>query len=132
MKYPTFAIASIAGLASVKAIYLNKAHTGMNEDTTQFAEVDAQVEQLWWQKPWTSGEVVSNDTFQYGKFIARIKGDDKKGTVTSFFTFWEGNDQEKWDVSNWSEIDGVELVPSAHWGVLSTNIIWEDQKMNPS
>jgi len=59
-----------------------------------------------------------------------MKGEDRKGTVTSFFSFWEGTDQEPWNVSNWSEIDGVELVPSAHWGTVSTNIIWENQKMN--
>jgi hypothetical protein len=58
-----------------------------------------------------------------------MKGDDKLGTCTSFFTFWKGTEQEPWDWSKWSEID-IELVPSAYYGTYSTNIIWEDQKMN--
>jgi hypothetical protein len=61
-----------------------------------------------------------------------MKGEDRKGTVTSFFSFWEGSDAEPWDVSNWSEIDGVELVPSGNWGTMSTNIIYENQAMNSS
>ena len=42
-------------------------------------------------KKWKSGEVMTHETFQYGKFIAKIKGDDKLGTCTSFFTFWKGD-----------------------------------------
>jgi endoglucanase len=77
-----------------------------------------------------SGEVKTKETFTYGKFIAKMKGDDKLGTCTSFFTFWKGNDAEPWDRSNWSEID-IELVPSAYHGTLSTNIIWAHEQMNP-
>jgi beta-glucanase (GH16 family) len=71
-------------------------------------------------KKWKSGEVRTHETFQYGKFIAKIKGDDKLGTCTSFFTYW---DDPNWSIDKWSEID-IELVPSAHHGTLSTNIIW--------
>jgi len=53
-------------------------------------------------KTWKSGELVSNDTFTYGKFIAKAKTDDKLGTCSSFFTFWKGNSQESWAMSNWS------------------------------
>merc|ERR1712110_110170 len=77
-----------------------------------------------------SGEVKSVDTYTYGKFIARIQGDNKLGTNTSFFTFWDGSAAEPWSVQNWSEIDGVELVPSAAQGPLSTNIIWQGQQQN--
>ena len=59
-----------------------------------------------------------------------MKGEDRKGTVTSFFTFWEGTPSLKWDVSNWNEIDGVELVPSAENGTLSTNIIYANEAMH--
>ena len=122
-------IALIAGFASVNALSLNKSHPVIKEKTTQFAEVNAQ-ETGW--KPWKSGEVVSQETFQYGKFIARIKGENKLGTVTSFFSFFEGDDSDPWEASKWSEIDGVELVPSSEWGTMSTNIIFQYQDMNPS
>jgi beta-glucanase (GH16 family) len=72
-------------------------------------------------KRWKSGEVMTHETYQYGKFITRMKGDDKLGTVTSFFTFWKGD--PIWSRDKWSEID-IELVPSASRGTLTTNIIW--------
>lgn len=67
------------------------------------------------------------ETYKYGKFIAKIKGDDKLGTCTSFFTFWKGDSSESWNRGGWSEID-VELVPSDRDGTYSTNIIWQDQR----
>ena len=33
-----------------------------------------------------SGSVSTHEKFQYGKFVARMKAPDRKGTVTSFFT----------------------------------------------
>ena len=54
------------------------------------------------------------------------------GTVTSFFSFFEGDHSDPWEASKWSEIDGVELVPSSEWGTMSTNIIFQYQNMNPS
>jgi len=72
---------------------------------------------------------MTHETYQYGKFIAKIKGDDKLGTCTSFFTFWKGD--PNWSRAKWSEID-IELVPSAHHGTYSTNIIWAHEQMNAS
>jgi beta-glucanase (GH16 family) len=72
---------------------------------------------------------MTKETFRYGKFIARIQGADKMGTCTSFFTFWKGDSAEPWHRGGWSEID-VELVPSAHHGTFSTNIIWQDEQMS--
>jgi hypothetical protein len=76
-------------------------------------------------KEWKSGEVMTYETYKYGKFIAKIKGDDKLGTCTSFFTFWKGDSSERWHMGGWSEIDGVEFVPSDPAGTYSTNIIWQ-------
>ena len=53
------------------------------------------------------------------------------GTVTSFFSFFEGDHSDPWEASKWSEIDGVELVPSSEWGTMSTNIIYKDEHMLP-
>ena len=61
-------------------------------------------------KYWRSGSIGTKETYKYGRFIARIKGDDKKGTVSSFFTYWRG---PGWNRGGWSEID-VELVPSSN------------------
>jgi len=59
-----------------------------------------------------------------------MKGDNKLGTCTSFFTFWKGDASENWHESKWSEID-IELVPSATHGTYSTNIIYEWKQMSP-
>ena len=47
---------------------------------------------------------------------------NKPGTVTSFFTFWDGPD---WSIERWNEID-IELVPSITDNPFSTNIISEN------
>lgn len=71
---------------------------------------------------WKSGEVKTRETFKYGKFKARIQGDNKLGTVTSFFTYWNG---PNWSVQGWNEID-IEIVPSVSGNPYSTNIIWQN------
>ena len=55
-----------------------------------------------------SGEVKTNEKFTYGRFSVRFQGPDKKGTVGSFFTYWDG---PNWSQQGWNEID-VEVVPS--------------------
>ena len=72
-----------------------------------------------------SGEVRSTEEFLYGRFSTRMQGSAKMGTVTSFFTYWTG-DNGKWSKSNWNELD-VELVPSITSNPMSMNIIWRDQ-----
>jgi beta-glucanase (GH16 family) len=72
--------------------------------------LDTALQSSW--RNWKSGEVMTRETYQYGKFIARIKGDDKLGTITSLFTFWKGAGGENWTSAKWSEID-IELVPSS-------------------
>ena len=72
---------------------------------------------------WRSGEVKTKEKFKYGKFVARIQGDNKPGTVTSFFTYWNG---PNWSVQGWNEID-VEIVPSVSNNPFSQNIIWQNQ-----
>ena len=57
-----------------------------------------------------------------------MQGANKPGTVTSFFTFWNGPD---WSVEGWNEID-VELVPSIYDNPMSMNIIWEWQQQDQS
>lgn len=47
-----------------------------------------------------------------------------KGTVGSFFTFWDG---PNWTKEGWNEID-FELVPSISTPVW-TNLIWQNQQM---
>ena len=70
--------------------------------------------------PYKSGHVKTSEAFLYGKFEARIKSQNKLGTVTSFFTFWDGPVSERH--YGWNEID-VELVPSITDHAFSTNII---------
>jgi len=97
---------------------------------TNALSLDSQAEAaVGWGNDWRSGEVMTWETYKYGKFIAKIKGDDKKGTCTSFFTFWKGDSTEDWSYYGWSELD-VELVPSDNDGTFSTNIIWSNMSQN--
>jgi len=70
-----------------------------------------------------SGEVKTKETFQYGKFITRMKCGNHYGTVASFFTYWNG---PNWSDGQWNEID-VEIVPSVQnkgTSPFSTNLIY--------
>ena len=78
------------------------------------ASVDAQ------DKVYKSGEVKTWDKFLYGKFRVSMAGNHKKGTVSSFFTFWE---EEPFTEAEWNEID-IELVPSVESTPLFFNLIY--------
>ena len=71
-----------------------------------------------------SGELKTTETFQYGRFVTRMKSENREGTVASFFTYWTGPD---WSVGQWNEID-VEIVPSVKKSLgaspFSTNLIY--------
>ena len=73
-----------------------------------------------------SGEVKTHERYQYGKFRTRMQGSGKKGTVSAFFTYWEGTENKKWSKAEWNEID-VELVPSIEANPFATNIIYENR-----
>jgi beta-glucanase (GH16 family) len=60
----------------------------------------------------------------YGRFVTRMAGPAKKGTVASFFTYVCDNYPH-----DWNEID-IELVPSMSNNPFSMNIIWEDGKQD--
>ena len=51
-----------------------------------------------------------------------MKAPNKKGTVSSFFTYWDGPD---FVPEEWNELD-VEIVPSVKGSPFSTNIIYGD------
>ena len=69
-----------------------------------------------------SGEVKTLETFQYGKFVAKIKAPNKLGTCTSLFTYWDGPD---FVPGGWNELD-IEIVPSVETNPLSMNMIYGD------
>jgi len=69
-----------------------------------------------------SGAVTGYEKFTYGKFITRMKAPDKKGTVSSFFTYWNG---PNFYPGGWNELD-VEIVPSVEENPFSMNIIYGD------
>ena len=71
-----------------------------------------------------SGAVTGYEKFTYGKFITRMKAPNKKGTVASFFTYWNGPD---FYPTGWNELD-IEIVPSVSQNPLSMNIIYGDNK----
>ena len=71
-----------------------------------------------------SGAVTGFEKFTYGKFITRMKAPNKKGTVASFFTYWNG---PNFFPGGWNELD-VEIVPSVSQNPFSMNIIYGDGK----
>ena len=69
-----------------------------------------------------SGAVTGFEKFTYGKFITRMKAPNQKGTVSSFFTYWNG---PNFYPGGWNELD-VEIVPSVSQNPFSMNIIYGD------
>ena len=49
-----------------------------------------------------------------------MKGSNAKGTVSSFFTYWNG---PNWSYNWWNEID-MEIVPSSTTNGFSRNLIY--------
>lgn len=76
-----------------------------------------------------SGEIRTREPFRYGKFKTRMQGSGQKGTVASLFTFWNGQADLPWSVSEWEEID-IELVPSKEENPFFTNIIYRNRAMD--
>ena len=74
------------------------------------------------QASWKSGSVSTYEKFTYGKFVTRMRAPDKKGTVSSFFTYWDG---PGFYPGGWNELD-IEIVPSVESNPFSMNIIYGD------
>lgn len=74
------------------------------------------------QADFRSGSVSTYEKFTYGKFVTRMKTPDKKGTVASFFTYWDG---PNFEATKWNELD-IEIVPSMERNPFSMNIIYGD------
>ena len=71
---------------------------------------------------WKSGSVSTYERFDYGKFKTKIKQPNKKGTVASFYTYWDG---PGFYPGGWNEID-MNIVPSLTSNPLSMNAIYGD------
>ena len=69
-----------------------------------------------------SGAVTGFEKFTYGKFLTRMRAPNKKGTVSSFFTYWNG---PNFYPGGWNELD-IEIVPSVAKNPLSMNAIYGD------
>ena len=74
------------------------------------------------QAHFKSGSVSTYEHFKYGKFVTRMKSPDKKGTVSSFFTYFDGPHTSDAD---FNELD-IEIVPSVSHNPLSLNMIYGD------
>jgi len=74
------------------------------------------------QAHFRSGSVSTYEKFRYGKFVTRMKAPDRKGTVSSFFTYWDG---PNFNPLEWNELD-MEIVPSVEENPFSMNIIYGD------
>lgn len=71
---------------------------------------------------WKSGSISTYEKFTHGKIVAKMKVPNKKGTVASIFTFWDG---PGFYPGGWNEID-MNVVPSMSDTPLSTNIVYGD------
>merc|ERR1719362_462271 len=72
--------------------------------------------------PYISGQVTTNDTVRYGKFVAKIQAPDAKGSTTGFFSQWTG---PNWDYTLWESIE-MEVVPSLEGHPLSLDLSYGD------
>ena len=81
------------------------------------------------QAHWKSGAVTGYEKFTYGKFITRMRAPNRMGTVSSFFTYWNG---PNFYTGGWNELD-IEIVPSVMDSPFSMNAIYGDgDKKNES
>ena len=71
-----------------------------------------------------SGSVSTYEKFTYGKFVTRMKAPDRKGTVASFFTYWDG---PGFFPGGWNELD-FEIAPSVEKTPLSLNVLYGNGK----
>ena len=71
-----------------------------------------------------SGSVSTYEKFTYGKFVTRMKAPNRKGTVMSFFTYWDG---PGFFPGGWNELD-IEIAPSVQKNPLSLNVLYGDGK----
>ena len=69
-----------------------------------------------------SGQVTTNETVKYGKFVAKIQAPEAKGSTTGFFTQWTG---PNWDYTRWESIE-MEVVPSLEGHPLSLDLSYGD------
>jgi beta-glucanase (GH16 family) len=75
-------------------------------------------------KPYISAEIRSKDQFQYGRFMTKMQGSDRHGTIATFMTLWLGDEEEKFSFAGWNHIN-LELVPHA-FNKVTTNLIWKN------
>ena len=69
-----------------------------------------------------SGSVSTYQRFTYGKFVARIKNPNKKGTVASFFSYWDG---PGFYPGGWNQL-AFEVAPSVEQAPLSMAVVYGD------
>ena len=74
------------------------------------------------QANFKSGAVAGYEKFTYGKFITRMRAPNRMGTVSSFFTYWNG---PEFYSGGWNELD-IEIVPSIMESPFSMNAIYGD------
>ena len=74
------------------------------------------------EKPYISAELRSRETFQYGRFVTKMQGSDRKGTLAAFCTLWLGDEEEDFSIAGWNHVN-LELVPHRERTVM-TNLIW--------
>ena len=71
------------------------------------------------QTAYISGDVVSKEEFQYGKFVSRVYIPNKKGTTAGFFTMHDG------PFTEWNSVE-IELVPSVDKHPMSLDLSFSD------
>lgn len=52
---------------------------------------------------------MTHETFQYGKFITRMKTENRNGLLQSFALYWTG---PNWTDGTRNDIDIAEIIPS--------------------
>ena len=71
--------------------------------------------------PYATGQIVSKETFTYGKFRAKIAAPGTKGSTVGFFSQWNGPDIN----ANWNSVE-IEIVPSLEPTPVSLDLSYGD------
>jgi hypothetical protein len=74
-------------------------------------------------KNFKGAELRTKQHFKYGRFEVRMKSVQVEGTLSTFFTYFDGTPDDPWSSSKWNEID-IEILGrypnSVQWNVITS------------
>ena len=77
-------------------------------------------------KPYKGAELRTKESYKYGRFEVRMRSVQVEGTLSTFFTYFDGLPGDDWSSSKWNEID-IEIL-----GRYNNSVQWNTITAGPS